>query len=289
MEKHYCVFVLYLFYSTISAKDESFIMKANTKENILNQEEGYSFPYPVYPEECTSLLNTIAQYASNFTFCSIKNAKPITLCRNCVENYSNLSKIYNELMTKVVNETTCGSLLISQDRFDVVLEYYDRITDIWNKGHCNDCFDFTNETANLSNNTIRFNKMAEDTMNCITSTYNLTNNTEEVCVRCMQSYISLDIFYKSLSKDSIGVDTICMDIVDSMNTTRSVWSKSLNCCKLRKTPEIIFLCCTGIISLLPLLFYVAVKYCGPIRDLPNVLKESRFKQSILRSVQGRIN
>lgn len=40
-------------------------------------------------------------------------------------------------MTKVVNETTCGSLLISQDRFDVVLEYYDRITDIWNKGHCN--------------------------------------------------------------------------------------------------------------------------------------------------------
>lgn len=59
--------------------------------------------------------------------------------------------------------------------------------------------------------------MAEDTMNCITSTYNLTNNTEEVCVRCMQSYISLDIFYKTLSKDSIGVDTICMDIVDSVS------------------------------------------------------------------------
>lgn len=57
-----------------------------------------------------------------------------------------------------------------------------------------------------------------------------------------------------------------------MNTTRSIWSKTLNCCKLRRHPEIIFLCVTGVISFLPLLFYVVVRFCGPIRDLPNVLK-----------------
>lgn len=57
-----------------------------------------------------------------------------------------------------------------------------------------------------------------------------------------------------------------------MNTTRSIWSKTLNCCKLRRHPETIFLCVTGVISFLPLLFYVVVRYCGPIRDLPNVLK-----------------
>lgn len=62
-----------------------------------------------------------------------------------------------------------------------------------------------------------------------------------------------------------------------MNTTRSIWSKTLNCCKLRRHPEIIFLCVTGVISFLPLLFYVVVRYCGPIRDLPNVLKRKLEK------------
>ncbi|KAG6446357.1 hypothetical protein O3G_MSEX004464 [Manduca sexta] len=74
-----------------------------------------------------------------------------------------------------------------------------------------------------------------------------------------------------------------------MNATRSIWSKSLNCCKLRKTPEIIFLCCTAIIAMLPILYYLAVRFCGPIRDLPNVLKQSRFKQTILRSMNRRMN
>lgn len=61
-----------------------------------------------------------------------------------------------------------------------------------------------------------------------------------------------------------------------MNATRSIWSKRLNCCKLRKSPETIFLCCTGIIGVLPLLYYLVVRYCGPIRDLPNVLKRKYY-------------
>lgn len=32
----------------------------------------------------------------------------------------------------------------------------------------------------------------------------------------MPFYIQLDEFYKSLSKDKIGVDCVCMDIVDSV-------------------------------------------------------------------------
>ena len=102
-----------------------------------------------------------------------------------------------------------------------------------------------------------------------------------------------------------------------MNATRSLWSKALNCCRIRKTPEVIFLVCTGIISVLPLFYYLVLRYFSPIRDLPNVLKrkylntlqvkgillffhsvnsfeyflfvsESRFKQTILRSL-GRSN
>lgn len=77
-----------------------------------------------------------------------------------------------------------------------------------------DCFEFGAEgTPKLSNNTIRFNKMAQDTLDCITSNID-PNNTDEVCVRCMQSYINLNHFYGTLSKDSIGVDSVCMDTVD---------------------------------------------------------------------------
>ncbi|CAH2075398.1 unnamed protein product, partial [Iphiclides podalirius] len=78
-----------------------------------------------------------------------------------------------------------------------------------------------------------------------------------------------------------------MDIVDSMNATRSIWSKTLNCCKIRISPEVVFLCSAGLISFLPIIFYLSVRFCGPIRDLPRVLKQSRIKQTILRSVQTR--
>lgn len=57
-----------------------------------------------------------------------------------------------------------------------------------------------------------------------------------------------------------------------MNATRSKWSKDLGCCKLRKSPEIIFLACSGVISFLPLLYYMILRYAGPIRELPNAMK-----------------
>lgn len=57
--------------------------------------------------------------------------------------------------------------------------------------------------------------MFNDTMKCIVDNMYPQNN--DVCNRCMQSYLQLDEFYKSLSSDSIGVDSVCMDIVDSVS------------------------------------------------------------------------
>ncbi|VVD04581.1 unnamed protein product [Leptidea sinapis] len=156
-----------------------------------------------YPEECFDILKSFAEFASNFTLCSILNARPIRLCEHCVEHYVRFHDKYNELIKTVVNGTSCGSLFMSHDRLNVVKNYHDGISGLW------------------------------------------------------------------------------------MNATRYIWSKNLNCCNLRRTPEVIFLCCTGIISFLPIMYYLAVRFCGPIRDLPNVLKESRFKQSILRSINRR--
>lgn len=72
-----------------------------------------------------------------------------------------------------------------------------------------------------------------------------------------------------------------------MNTTRSIWSKTLKCCNLRQTPEILFLCSAGIISFLPIFFYLVVRYYGPIKDLPYVLK--RKYTHILSNTQRQLS
>ncbi|XP_049866440.1 osteopetrosis-associated transmembrane protein 1 [Pectinophora gossypiella] len=280
----YYILLLLCFGFTVLKADTSL---ADVYFGLTYNGEGYLYPFP---EQCTRLLDEFADYASNFTKCSIKHARPIRLCERCIDQYVEFDAKYQELLTTVVNGTSCRTIFISHDRLDAVLDYHDNILSVWNKGNCKTCFDWSSTTPQLLNSTNRFNKMFNDTLGCISDNLNqYGNNSEEVCQKCMQTYIQLDEYYKSLSVDAIGVDSICMDIVDSMNTTRSIWSKSLNCCQLRKTPELIFLCCTGIISLLPILFYLGVRFCGPIRDLPKVLRQSRFKQSILQSVDGRIN
>ncbi|XP_026485839.2 osteopetrosis-associated transmembrane protein 1 [Vanessa tameamea] len=254
------------------------------QSNLILQYNG-SNHFTHNPEKCYEILQDFSEQASNFTLCSILNSKPITLCERCVEKYVTFRDKYEELLNTTINGTSCRSIFISQDRLNAVQEYHDNILSIWNKGNCNGCFDWIQGKPSLKNDTIRFYKMTNDTMDCIVK--NMDPDNTEVCNRCIQSYMQLDNFYKTLSSDSIGVDSVCMDIVDSMNATRYIWSKNLNCCKLRKKPEVVFLCCAGIIAILPLIYYLTVRFCGPIRDLPNVLKQSRFKQTILRSINGR--
>ncbi|XP_023938217.2 osteopetrosis-associated transmembrane protein 1 [Bicyclus anynana] len=235
-----------------------------------------------YPSQCFEILKEFAENASNFTLCTILHARPITLCEKCIKDYVKFRDKYKELLVSVVNGTSCKSIFLSQDRLNAVQEYHDNILSVWDKGNCNDCYNWTLGIPSLKSTTIDFYRMSNDTKDCI-SKYNDPDNSE-VCNKCMQIYEQLDEFYKTLSSDSIGVDSVCMDIVDSMNATRSTWSKTLNCCNLRRTPEVVFLSCAGIISFLPILYYITVRYCGPIRDLPNVLKQSRFKQTILRGL-----
>ncbi|XP_059052407.1 osteopetrosis-associated transmembrane protein 1 [Achroia grisella] len=292
------LFLLYLccLAQTVKVSDKDVKTKQifttfNTETEVLPnlQTIDKSHTLPV-PDICVELLDNFAQYASDFTLCSIKNAWPVRLCRQCIDQYVVFKSKYQELLNTVDNGTSCQTIYISHDRLDVVLEYYNSILDIWEKGNCNACYDWSGPLPVVSNDTKMFDKMFKETMDCIaTNSTPKTNASDEVCERCMQPYLKLDLFYRSLSKDSIGLDSVCFDIVDSMNTTRSIWSKDLNCCKLRKTPEIIFLVCTGIISFLPILFYIAARFCSPIRALPNIFKETRFKQSFMRSSHGRIN
>ncbi|XP_026739951.1 osteopetrosis-associated transmembrane protein 1 [Trichoplusia ni] len=286
INSYHVFFFLFLHSLTILKADTSIREPINLELLLARTGEGY---LTSFPEECSTILNRFADASSNFTKCSILHARPIRICSRCIEQYMQFKTIYDELLTTIVNGTSCKSIFISHDRLDAVLEYHDNILSIWDKGHCNTCFNWSDKVPVLSNETKLFNEKFNETMACIMKYIDpSTNDTQPVCENCMQSYIQLDNYYKTLSDDAIGVDSICMDVVDSMNATRSIWSKTLNCCKIRRTPEIIFLCCTGIISALPIFYYLVLRYFSPMRDLPNVLKQSRFKQTILRSL-GRTN
>lgn len=96
--------------------------------------EGYLFPYP---NQCYEILDVFAQHASNLTLCSILNARPITVCERCVEQYVKFRDKYQELLNTTVNGTSCRSVFITHDRLNAVQEYHDNILSVWNKGKCN--------------------------------------------------------------------------------------------------------------------------------------------------------
>ncbi|CAH2230516.1 jg18618 [Pararge aegeria aegeria] len=262
-------YVLFAIFTIDRVKADTTNINNDLQSKLIQQYngEGYLFPYPY---QCMDILKEFAEHASNFTLCAILNARPITLCEKCVGNYVSFRDKYKELLDTVVNGTSCKTIFLYRDRLNAVQEYHNNILNVWDMGNCNECFNWTMGIPSLKSTTIDFHRMSNDTMNCIIKY--MVPNSSEVCNKCMQYYEQLDDFYKTLSSDSIGVDSVCMDIVDSMNATRSIWSKSLSCCNLRRTPEMIFLSCAGIISFLPILYYISLRYCGPIRDLPNVLK-----------------
>lgn len=83
----------------------------------------------------------------NFTRCSIEHARPVKLCKECVNDYVQFFNTYQQLLHTEVNGTTCKSMYLSHDRFEVVLSYYNSIDAIWDKGNCNGSLFFLKYTA----------------------------------------------------------------------------------------------------------------------------------------------
>ncbi|KAH9636032.1 hypothetical protein HF086_016906 [Spodoptera exigua] len=213
MKSYYRVLPFLLLHVNLLKADTSTEESQHSDVLLLKSGIGYMIPFP---EKCSEILSDFADYASNFTKCSILHARPIRICKNCIEHYTSFHNKYQELLTTVVNGTSCKSVFISRDRLDAILEYHDNIKSIWDKGHCNACYDWKTGQPVLSNETIHFNELFNQTIDCIMKyIVPSSNDSKIVCDNCMQSYIKLDNYYKTLSADAIGVDIICMDIVDS--------------------------------------------------------------------------
>ncbi|XP_064629770.1 osteopetrosis-associated transmembrane protein 1-like [Lineus longissimus] len=243
---------------------------------------------------CKAYMNAYSIAAATFFGCAIRNARPLTFCENCVQDYE---KVIN-LMTEIVNQDkvrpadpdsmppgSCMNSLLSSDTINIVGTTNDFINQLWKDSYCDDCFNhkLVNGTVeyDVANSTLEFERKYNETSHCIenfieTPVEGIRTNTEfnrTACDTCLDLYDELNDYYAELKHHG----GICMDIVDTMNYTRNLWSKKFKCTYQQKDLAAV-LTVTGVFCLLPIVFYSAAKLHSAQPHM-KILKQRRMSKS----------
>lgn len=205
---------------------------------------------------CDQLLDNFAASTASFTYCAIKNARPITFCENCVDRYIDVLKSYQEIFEQT-DETgePCKIKLLNLDRMAIVEVIFKTVPELWGRGDCNCCFETTVNgtlTNNPRNTTTEFKRRHTVAQECIEEHWN-----HSVCDLCHKPYHELNSYYNMIKIKATETDddNICMDIVDMMNATRTEWSRELNCIPIRQSQTPLFVS-ASILLVTPLVFYL---------------------------------
>ncbi|XP_014240038.1 osteopetrosis-associated transmembrane protein 1 [Cimex lectularius] len=236
---------------------------------------------------CTEMLDTFAAYSANFTYCAIKNARPIRLCTKCNDYYTILTIVYFEILKYPDVDGDCRDELFNLDRLQVVISGYRYVMDLWNRASCDSCFkpsslgslspELTDTNAAIFNTSKALN-------GCIAKYRNESVFPDNVtCTECKSHYLKLNELYNHLKADT-GEIAYCMDIVDLINTTRIGWSKTLGCSSIRKKSEYIFWISSGFFTLLPILFYFFI-YAFTEKKFHPLINHNHWQQEEERQEQ----
>ncbi|XP_026822617.1 osteopetrosis-associated transmembrane protein 1-like [Rhopalosiphum maidis] len=204
----------------------------------------------VLPDGCQSLLQSFANETARFTLCVVTNARPITVCEKCVNEFNQVFKRYEEIQKLHNNdsEVDCRAVLTNIDRLQVVYASYNYVLDMWEKASCKLCLNGTVFNDKTKGVMIRGDNLDE----CISKHINDTQlSNSSLCADCKQYYINLTNYYNKHKNDN----TFCMDVVDLINTTQSDWSLKFKCHVSNYGSEWVLLVISSIILLIPILFY----------------------------------
>lgn len=109
------------------------------------------------------------------------------------------------------------------------------------------------------------------------------NNT---CTECKERYDHLNSVY--LDMVAKYVDNMCLDLVDTMNTTRALWSELYHCNPPRQ-PEIWLHVGMGVLLVIPVIFYL-LAYLTADKQVANVLqRELRYSLIVLILLKIRVH
>lgn len=209
-------------------------------------------------DTCTELLETFANTSASFTFCAIKYARPIRICEQCVQFFEDVSDAHEKILKMEDESGKCKEQLMNLDRLSVIESGFEYITGLWDSASCKYCFDDTNHTLSLSNQTSFFMDLLNTTKGCFEK-YQIGDDVynKSACTACETPYCDLNKFYDSIKSSH---DSVCMDIVDSMNITRMFWNMKLHCKMDHPNLDVIYLSCSCTIAALPIFFYLGAKF-----------------------------
>ncbi|XP_067947821.1 osteopetrosis-associated transmembrane protein 1-like [Watersipora subatra] len=255
----------------------------------------------IYPSDivhiCDAFISIFADAAANFTKCFLEHSRPIELCKNCIGEYLIVNKAYSNL--EETNENVpkdgalrvedCNSWILNADRVMAIQMTKTFYEDLWSASECENCFASYSYMDGIKYETaeyfVVFQQLNLQTHECFRN-FSMNSSTipgtdkSEACIVCHEVYEAQNGKYSELNT-MFGIN-LCMDIVDSMNYTRLVWSTEFNCTGNARQDGIT-ITVSVLLLFIPAVFYIA-SYIHYQRLEKKIVKQNRMRR--VRTVSG---
>ncbi|XP_036623714.1 osteopetrosis-associated transmembrane protein 1 [Trichosurus vulpecula] len=225
---------------------------------------------PELEPECRELLLDFANSSAELTECLVRSARPVRLCQNCFPLFQQVTGKMDNISRAVGNMSeshNCAKNLLMSDRMQIVVILSEFFNTTWEEANCANCL--TNNNEELSNSTIKFLDLFNQTLTCFEHNLqgDLTNilqqrNYTEVCKNCKEMYKTLNVFYSEMQKKNQRENNaepgthLCIDVEDAMNITRKLWSRTFNC-SVPCSDTVPVIAVSVFILFLPVVFYLS--------------------------------
>ncbi|XP_034018163.1 osteopetrosis-associated transmembrane protein 1 [Thalassophryne amazonica] len=209
-----------------------------------------SFPGDVeISQYCSDLLRIFGQRYAAHVNCCVSSARPVKVCQNCFSTYGSLVEIYTNISTNQMGSgnVSCRDTLLRSDRLMLVHLLFTNMQHIWSLSNCDSCI--TAGFHNLTNDTVYFIATLNQTLSCF-EVYQ--GNHSELCTQCKTTYTGLNELYGRMAKNK----KLCIDLEDSMNMTRKLWSKNFNC-SFSREETVPVIAVSSFMLFLPIIFYLS--------------------------------
>ncbi|XP_047618122.1 osteopetrosis-associated transmembrane protein 1 [Phacochoerus africanus] len=225
---------------------------------------------PDLDPECRELLLDFAHSSSELTGCLVRSARPVRLCQTCYLLFQQVANKMDNITRAVGNSSEshgCARSLLMADRMQIVVILSEFFNSTWQKANCANCL--TNKSEELSNSTVYFLNLFNDTLTCFEnnlqgSTHSVLQlrNYSEVCEKCREKYKTLSSLYSEMQKmnelenKAESGTHLCIDVEDAMNITRKLWSRTFNC-SVPCSDTVPVIAVSVFILFLPVVFYLS--------------------------------
>lgn len=198
--------------------------------------------------QCLELLHSFTIKCVSHVDCTLRHARPVRVCENCYQDFSNLQEIYRNISQESLVNVSCRDTLLRSDRLQVIVSVYEFLNGFWGKSECSRCL--TKEDS-ISNDTLNFMNALNQSLDCFQK-FQQSGNLSELCKQCKGNYSRLSELYSQMEKNF----TLCIDIEDAMNMTRRLWSKNFNC-SFPREETVPVIAVSSFMLFLPVIFYLS--------------------------------